>query len=100
MTKRGKLIGGAVAVVAVVAGIGWAVTGAAPDVPTAVVERGRFVDAVQMRGEVKAGRSITIIAPSDAGDLRIMKLVRNGTVRENGRRADRVRRGHRQPDAR
>ena len=56
----------------------------APDVPTAVVERGRFVDAVQMRGEVKAGRSITIIAPSDAGDLRIMKLVRNGTSVKKG----------------
>jgi HlyD family secretion protein len=68
----------------VVAGFGWIARGSAPAVPTAVVERGTFVDAVQMRGEVKAGRSITIIAPSDAGDLRIMKLVRNGTAVKKG----------------
>ena len=67
-----------------VATFGWMARGATPDVPTAVVERGTFVDAVQMRGEVKAGRSITIIAPSDAGDLRIMKLVRNGTAVKKG----------------
>ena len=68
----------------VVAGFGWMARGSSPAVPTSVVERGTFVDAVQMRGEVKAGRSITIIAPSDAGDLRIMKLVRNGTAVKKG----------------
>ena len=79
-----KTIAGAVAVV-VIATLGlMAVAGGTPAVPTAVVERGTFVDAVQMRGEVKAGRSITIIAPSDAGDLRIMKLVRNGETVKKG----------------
>ena len=85
MTRRRKraAVGGAIAAV-VVATFGWMARGATPDVPTAVVERGTFVDAVQIRGEVKAGRSITIIAPSDAGDLRIMKLVRNGTAVKKG----------------
>lgn len=84
MTKRGALMAAGVASVAVIVAVGWAVTGAATDVPTAVVERGTFVDAVQIRGEVKAGRSVTIVAPSDAGDLRIMKLVRNGTSVKKG----------------
>lgn len=80
---RKKAIAGAIGAV-VLACFGLMARGSAPDVPTAVVERGRFVDAVQIRGEVKAGRSITIIAPSDAGDLRIMKLVRNGTTVKKG----------------
>jgi HlyD family secretion protein len=85
MTRRRKraAVGGVIAAVAI-ATFGWMARGATPDVPTAVVERGTFVDAVQIRGEVKAGRSITIIAPSDAGDLRIMKLVRNGTAVKKG----------------
>ena len=81
--RRQKAMVGAVGAI-VVAGFGWMARGSSPAVPTAVVERGTFVDAVQMRGEVKAGRSITIIAPSDAGDLRIMKLVRNGTAVKKG----------------
>jgi HlyD family secretion protein len=74
---------GACAILALGA-VGWLAFADAPDVPTAIVERGTFVDAVQIRGEVKAGRSITIIAPSDAGDLRIMKLVRSGTLVKKG----------------
>jgi RND family efflux transporter MFP subunit len=81
--NRKYAIAGACAVVALGA-FGVMARGSAPSVPTAVVERGTFVDAVQIRGEVKAGRSITIIAPSDAGDLRIMKLVRNGTTVKRG----------------
>jgi RND family efflux transporter MFP subunit len=69
---------------AALAAFGWASTSAAPDVPTARVERGTFVDAIQIRGEIKAGRSVTIIAPSDAGELRIMKLVRNGSMVKKG----------------
>jgi RND family efflux transporter MFP subunit len=84
MTRRRKLALGGTCAALAVAAIGWMSLSASPDVPTAVVERGTFVDAVQIRGEVKAGRSITIIAPSDAGDLRIMKLVRNGTAVKKG----------------
>jgi HlyD family secretion protein len=85
MTRRRKrvAVSGGIAALAVAA-FGWMARGSTPDVPTATVERGTFVDAVQIRGEVKAGRSITIIAPSDAGDLRIMKLVRNGTAVKRG----------------
>ncbi len=84
MTRRRLMFGAGVCGFLALAAIGWSAFAVAPDVPTAVVERGTFVDAVQIRGEVKAGRSITIIAPSDAGDLRIMKLVRSGTLVKKG----------------
>ena len=84
MKRRTKYLAAAGVGVAALAAFGWVSTSAAPDVPTASVERGSFVDAVQIRGEIKAGRSVTIMAPSDAGELRIMKLVRNGTNVKKG----------------
>ena len=83
MKRRGLIAGLAIGGVAG-AGACWLTRGASADVPTAKVERGSFVDAVQIRGEIKAGRSVTIIAPSDAGELRIVKLVRSGTVVKKG----------------
>ncbi len=50
----------------------------APTVPTFQVKRGEFLDSVQFRGEVKALKSLTISAPSEAGDLQIVKLVPEG----------------------
>jgi HlyD family secretion protein len=84
MTRRTKYLAAAGVGVAALAAFGWVSTSAAPDVPTARVEKGTFVDAIQIRGEIKAGRSVTIIAPSDAGELRIMKLVRNGAMVKKG----------------
>ena len=83
MTRRGLILGG-VGLGIAAAGACWFVRGAAADVPTSKVERGAFIDAVQIRGEIKAGRSVTIMAPSDAGELRIVKLVRSGTVVKKG----------------
>ena len=37
--------------------------GDAPDVPTTAVTKGEFVDYMQVRGEVKAVRSIPLTAP-------------------------------------
>lgn len=84
MTRRTTYLAGAGIAAAALAAFGWASTSAAPDVATAPVERGTFVDAIQIRGEIKAGRSVTIMAPSDAGELRIMKLVRNGAMVRKG----------------
>jgi HlyD family secretion protein len=83
MTRRMAWIG-AGALLVVVALFSFAGRGATPDVPTAVAERGTFVDAVQVRGEIKAGRSVTIVAPPDAGELRIVKLTPSGTVVKKG----------------
>jgi HlyD family secretion protein len=57
---------------------------AVPDIPSAVVQRGEFVDYVQLRGEVKAVTAVTITAPFEAGDLQILKLVANGQQVKKG----------------
>lgn len=53
-------------------------------IPTAVVAKGEFVDHIEVRGEVKALRSITLNAPSSAGDLQLVKLVATGTQVKTG----------------
>src|SRR5438045_2045816 len=58
--------------------------GDAPDVPTTAVTKGEFIDYMQVRGEVKAVRSIPLTAPSSAGDLQILDLVPNGTNVKKG----------------
>ena len=83
MTRGTAWLGGGALLIAV-AVFSFAGRGATPDVPTAVAERGTFVDAVQVRGEIKAGRSVTIVAPPDAGELRIVKLAPSGTVVKKG----------------
>lgn len=57
---------------------------AVPDVPSAVVQRGEFVDYLQVRGEVKAITSATITAPFEAGDLKILRLAANGAQVKRG----------------
>lgn len=52
--------------------------------PTAEAKLGEFVDYIQVRGEVKALKSIYISAPSNAGDIQILKLAKNGSpVKKN-----------------
>src|SRR5438309_1893052 len=52
--------------------------------PTADVKRKEFVDYLEIRGEVKALRSVVITAPYSAGDLQIMKLAENGAKVKKG----------------
>src|SRR5256886_8750856 len=52
--------------------------------PTADVKRKEFVDNLEIRGEVKALRSVVIAAPYGAGDLQIMKLATNGAKVKKG----------------
>ena len=85
---RARKIGGALAALAIVLAIA-GVSGAfgsrdAVDVPTTAVVRGEFIDYMQVRGEVKAVRSIPITAPSSAGDLQILELAKNGTNVKKG----------------
>jgi HlyD family secretion protein len=56
----------------------------APTVSTFEVKRGDFLDSLQFRGEVKALKSITISAPSEAGDLQIIKLSAEGAAVKRG----------------
>lgn len=57
---------------------------AAPKVNTAEVKLGEFVETVQVRGELKALRSVVLTAPSGAGDVQIVRLVKNGTQVKKG----------------
>lgn len=52
--------------------------------PTADVKRKEFVDYLEVKGEVKALRSVTIAAPYGAGDLQILKLAVNGAKVKKG----------------
>jgi multidrug efflux pump subunit AcrA (membrane-fusion protein) len=53
---------------------------AAPGVPTASVERGAFVERLELRGEIRPMRTITLTAPSQSGDLQIVSLARSGAA--------------------
>jgi HlyD family secretion protein len=55
-----------------------------PTLPTYEVKRGEFLDSLQFGGEVKALKSATISAPSEAGSLQIVKLAAEGTVVKPG----------------
>lgn len=65
----------------VVAAVAYASVGrdAAPDLPTAEVKRGEFVDALELRGEIRPLRSVVITSPMQSGELQILKLAANGT---------------------
>src|SRR5215471_19502986 len=69
--------------VLVVAGLAF-YRGAPPPLPTAEVRRGDFVDTIEVRGEIKTKSSLQLVAPSFAGDLQIVKLVRTGTMVKKG----------------
>ena len=69
-----------VAVVAALAGASGVLgRGTAVDVPTTVVTKGEFIDYLQVRGEVRAVRSIPLTVPTTGGgDLQILELSKNG----------------------
>lgn len=56
----------------------------APSVPLFVVKRGDFIDSLQFRGEVKALKSVTIVAPAEAGDFQILKIAADGAPVKQG----------------
>jgi HlyD family secretion protein len=50
-----------------------------PDLPTAEVTRGEFVNALEIRGEIRPLKSIVLTSPTSSGELQIVKLAKNGT---------------------
>lgn len=81
---RGRVMALGVVALAVVSYGAVRLVRSAPPLPTAVVERGRFVDYVEVRGEVRAMRSVTLAAPFGAGEVNIIRLVRSGTAVKQG----------------
>ena len=53
--------------------------GSVPDIPTADVTRGEFVDALELRGEIRPLKSIVLSSPMQSGELQILKLATNGS---------------------
>jgi HlyD family secretion protein len=52
--------------------------GSAPDLPTAEVTRGEFVDTLELRGEIRPLKAIVLTSPMQSGELQIIKLAKNG----------------------
>ena len=57
---------------------------AVPAIPTAIAQRGEFIETVQFRGHVIAQKSVLLNAPSVVGDIQIIKLARTGTAVKKG----------------
>jgi HlyD family secretion protein len=51
-----------------------------PNLPTAEVTRGEFIDTLEIRGEIRPLKSVVLSSPLQSGELQIVKLVKNGTV--------------------
>lgn len=73
-------IGGVLAVGALVI----AARRSVPDLPTAEVAKGEFVDTLEIRGEIRPLKSIVLTSPMQSGDLQIIKLAKNGTMAKPG----------------
>jgi multidrug efflux pump subunit AcrA (membrane-fusion protein) len=81
--RRWLLTSGIVVCGAIVVG-GWRLRGPSVEVPTLTAARGDFVDTLQIRGEVKALRSISITAPPDGEDYQIVKIAADGVAVKKG----------------
>jgi HlyD family secretion protein len=72
-------------VVVIAAGAFAAVRGSSvPDLPTAEVKKGEFVDTLEIRGDIRPVKSIVLSSPMQSGDLQIVKLAKNGSMVKAG----------------
>jgi multidrug efflux pump subunit AcrA (membrane-fusion protein) len=77
----------AVAVVGALAVTGFMVSAGGrtlPDLPTAEVVTGDFVDTLEIRGEIRPLRSVVLASPLQSGELQIIKLAKNGQMVKAG----------------
>jgi len=58
--------------------------GGQSQVPSMVLEKGRFVNTLEVRGEIRPIRSIVLTAPSSGSDLQIIDIVANGASVKSG----------------
>jgi RND family efflux transporter MFP subunit len=85
MTARRVLVVAGVLAIVGVAGFAMTSRGGAPNVTTVDVTHGEFVDFIQIRGDIRPAKSITLSAPlRSGGDLQITKLVKNGATVTKG----------------
>ncbi len=82
---RKRVIG--VAIVLIVSGFvfgAFRLANSAVNYPTADVKRKEFVDYLEIKGEVKALRSVVVAAPYSAGQLQILRIVANSAKVKKG----------------
>lgn len=85
--KRRSLVAlvATIVVIAIAAAVMNARSAVAPNVTTAVVTKGDFVDYIQIRGDIRPAKSLVLAAPlQSGGDLQIVKLVKNGSAVKKG----------------
>ncbi len=85
LKRRAGVLGGVLVVLAIgAAGLMALKRGRGPEVPTAEVTRGDFIEIVETRGDIRPFRSVLVTAPFQAGELQILKLVPNGSTVKEG----------------
>ncbi|MEX2271892.1 MAG: HlyD family efflux transporter periplasmic adaptor subunit [Vicinamibacterales bacterium] len=84
MSRRTLTAAGCTAVILALTAIAAASRNGVPDVPTGDVVTGPFIDIVEIRGEIRPFKSVVVTAPDDAGQLQIVRIVRDGTSVKKG----------------
>ncbi|HMF61882.1 MAG TPA: efflux RND transporter periplasmic adaptor subunit [Vicinamibacterales bacterium] len=86
LMRRPRYIALGVAAVVLIAAGAFAATrrAAVPDLPTALVTKGPFVDTLEIRGEIRPLKSLVMSSPMQSGELQILKLAKNGTMVKPG----------------
>ena len=88
LSRRGGWLLGVVGLLAAGGGVAAVrMARSAPTLPTAEVTRGEFSDYVKIRAEVKAKKSVTLVAPlirGEGGDPQILKLAKTGAMVKKG----------------
>jgi HlyD family secretion protein len=85
LVTRRRLVTACGVSLAILGGVVWTVAARRPPkLATAVVTRGEFVDIVELRGEIRPVRSVVLSAPAQAGELQIVRLVKNGAAVKAG----------------
>ncbi|MEP6916773.1 MAG: efflux RND transporter periplasmic adaptor subunit [Acidobacteriota bacterium] len=84
--QRPRTIAVIIVTTAIVAAGAFAATrrSSAPDLPTALVTKGTFVDTLEIRGEIRPLKSIVLSSPMQSGELQILKLAKSGTMVKSG----------------
>jgi RND family efflux transporter MFP subunit len=82
--NKGLLTSGTIVVLCVLLLGAIRYTRRAPAIPTIDVRRGEFLDSLEIRGEIKALKSIEVTAPAEAGELQILKIVSDGAKVNRG----------------
>jgi HlyD family secretion protein len=79
LSKRNLAIAGSVALILAATALVSATRAGVPDLPIADVTSGPYIDVIEIRGEIRPFRSVIVTAPSDAGQLTIVRIARDGT---------------------